>query len=213
MKQPFLDLMDYNAQHPGGDHQTFLCRGQKTDDRFGFNPGSRFTHCSAITPYGMQVIESQFCQVVRDFKVFNYSFMKRLCESPLPDAVVVNIVDNAIRIALDGDPRYEYTMTHFGFNYHSNPKESNYWGPCGCDCLIEWDNQRKVVSLEVAYMLPRVTIIPFNERFIPRQDDELDLLYNPHHGAVDRYGKPFDMEKLKEARNVRKLQKSNSAAV
>lgn len=197
MHQPFLDLMNYNAQRTEEDSQTFLCTAPKTDGRFGFNPSSRFSISAytfaGITPYGMQVLERQFIRAIHTFGVFNYYLLKELCESPLPDASVLNLVDNAVRIMLEEEPGepITYTFTHVGYNHYSCKAEDNHWGPCGCDCLIEWDGKREIVSLEVARYIEstgRMKVIPFSERFVPRLGSEDELQWSPHLGAIDRNG-------------------------
>lgn len=202
MNQPFLDLMNYdNPDSPENYRgmQSFLCSSPKTDGRFGFEPSSRFYDgygfTSGLTPFGVQELERKFITTILEFKVFNYHVMKALAMSCLPDASVLNLVDNAINILLEpeeGDLP-EFTFTHYGYySCHIRDSEDNGWTDCGCDCMIEWGNKRRKVSLDVASFLEttgRLKVIPFSERFIPRSDgSEESLKWNPHKGAIDRMG-------------------------
>lgn len=206
MNQPFLDLTNYeNPTCPGdfGDMQSFLCRAPKTDGRFGFMPGGR-VHDSgfvyaALTPYGMQVLEGHYVKLFSIFGELNYKIVKRLCESPLPDASIINLLDNAVRIRHEQEPGEptQYTMTQVGFINPYSRKEG--WTSCGCDCLIEWDGQCKFLSLEVASLLRttgRLTVIPIEERMCPRHGAMHDLKYTPHPNPVTWTGKPITEEMI-----------------
>jgi hypothetical protein len=205
MNQPFLDMMNYDKPECPSmyeSNQHFLCNSPKTDGRFGFNPSSRFYTgigvISALTPFGVQELERKFIQLISEFKVFNYDVMKALAMSCLPDAVVLNLVDNALNIMLEPEEGEapEFVFTHCGY-YSCHIKGLSFdtdhgWTDCGCDCLIEWNGRRKIVSLDVAQFLEtsgRLRKIPFSERFVPRSDGTVkELKFNPHKGAIDRNG-------------------------
>lgn len=197
MTQPFLDFTNYDEpaspEQYDGDMQTFLCHAPKTDGRLGFNPGSRFNSIgggfAATTPYGMQVMEGYYVRLIQDFGVFNYEIVKRLCESPLPDASVLNLVDNAINYLLGDEPgelaTYEVWPVAYIDRYRTGGEEA--WRECGCDCFING----KKYSLEIASMLVttgRVKYIPLAERFVPREECMSDFTWCPHPAAQDRHG-------------------------
>ena len=195
MRQPALDLMNYTPEYPSGrDHQDVLCSFPKTEGRFGFSPSDRFFSgqfvSGGLTPYGMNELEKDFITMVRDFECFNYTVMRALAESCLPDIVVLNIVENAMRIRMEeaeGQP-HQYTLTHFGYmdNYTGD------WRICGCNVLIEWSGRRKIFSIDRAQMLEstgRLTVVPFTERFIPRDECYRELQFRPSLAATDITGR------------------------
>lgn len=227
MHQPSLDLTNYDKPASpadyGGDMQTFLSRAPKTDGRLGFNPASTFSGGqyiqSFLTPYGLQVMEGHYIKVLSTFGVFNYKILKRLCESPLPDASVINLVDNAVRIMLEDEPgeMHEFVMTHVGLlNIHGKHGKKLDWSACGCNCLIEWLGNCRLVSLEVASLLEttgRLRVIPIEERMCPRSECVPDLRHYPHPNAVTWRGKPVTDEYIekvdKEIREYRDAERRN----
>ena len=223
MIQPSLDLTNYDKPADPSDYksmQHFLSQAPKTDGRFGFNPTSSFSGGayiqSFITPYGLQVMEGHFIKVLSTFGVFNYKILKRLCESPLPDASVINLIDNAVNIMAEAEEgeMHEFVMTHLGYiNVHGLRGKEAHWTECGCDCLIEWLGQCRLVSLEVASMLEttgRLRVIPLAERMCPRAGALTELKWYPHPNAVTWRGKPITEEMIeaeivadKERRNAK----------
>jgi hypothetical protein len=138
--------------------------------------------------------------VIGTFNTFNYAILKKLCESPLPDASVLNLVDNAVRIQLEDEPGEpaEFIMTHVGY-LDIHHRGGARWTDCGCNCLIEWNGQCKFMSLEVAYMLQttgRMRTIPFEERMSPRAECVQELEDYPHPNAVTWRGKPITAEMI-----------------
>lgn len=193
MKQPFLDLMDYTATYDGKtDYLTFLCNGKKTDGRFGFVPASRLSGgfvFSAITPYGLSMMEQNFICLIRDFGAFNYTILKELCESPLPDACVINLVDNAISYLLGDEPGEVRTHTMWPVAYigHRPQEGKDYWTECGCDCYIDG----KKYSLHVARLLEttnRLKVLQLKDKFTPREECMKEFTWHPHPAAVDSRG-------------------------
>lgn len=206
MHQPFLDLTNYSKPTDPSQYncmQDFLCNAPKTDGRFGFGVGSRFSDSgfvqSFLTPHGLQVKEGHFITLLSVFGVFNFEVLRRLCESPLPDASVINLVDNAVRIMQEDTPGepIQFTLTQVGYINCYDRKSS--WTSCGCDCLIEWDGRCMMVSLEVASMLEttgRLKVIPIAERMCPRHGCMHELKYYPHPNPVDWLGKPITQEMI-----------------
>ena len=210
--QPFLDLTNYDRPHDPSMYdsmQQFLRDAPRTDGRFGFNPASTFSGGtyiqSFLTPYGLQVMEGHYVKLFSVFGEFNFKILKELCESPLPDASVINLVDNAVRILQEQEPGEptQYTMTHVGhINPYGHREGKLTWSACGCDCLIEWDGRCMFLSLDIAHLLSytgRLTVIPLAERMCPRHGCMHELKHYKHPNAVDWRGKPITEEMIEAA--------------
>ena len=204
MKQPHLDLFNWDAAGPTGDYETWLCTAPKTEGRLGFvsksrDDGSSSFFFTCLTPYGLHCRESDFIKVLRDFEVFNMEYVKALAETPLPDACVANILMNALRMWTEdfeeGEP-HQFKLVYSCYSgvgrFHNPDIPGTYWGIGHDRWMIEVKGNYFSVSETVVNLLAttkRLTEVPVTEMFMVREGNEDELKYWPHPAAVDRFGR------------------------
>lgn len=148
-----------------------LNRDKVSQWRLGFESSARaqaspgFFAC--LTPYGMQRMEGEFINVIQRMEIFNLKLVQAICQSPLPDAVVMNLIDNGIarRLELEEGP-----LPTFKLLYYSRHDGGTYWGRMRVECenggwFDVYDN-----ALQVLDGHPRVTMVPPEERVIPSKE-------------------------------------------
>jgi len=150
-----------------GGYQYALSRGSVSQWRLGFESSARaqaspgFFAC--LTPYGMQRMESEFIKVITRMEIFSLKLVQAICESPLPDAVVMNLIDNAVSRRLEPE---EGPLPTFKLLYYVRPDGGTYWGRLRVECenggwFDIYDNAALVLTDH-----PRVVLVPPEERAI-----------------------------------------------